>query len=131
MKTKQLEKGIQQLTDEGVAQLYIQQPGNRKIVGTVGELQFEVIQYRLKHEYNASCSFAPLQMFKACWITSDNKQQYEEFLRVKAGNIAYDKDNNLVYLAESPFLLKMAEQNYSDIVFHTTSEFKRQAEKTV
>ncbi|MFZ5554219.1 MAG: peptide chain release factor 3 [Bacteroidota bacterium] len=131
MKTKQMEKGIQQLTDEGVAQLYIQQPGNRKIVGTVGELQFEVIQYRLKHEYGASCSFSPLQMFKACWITSDNKQQYEEFLRVKASNIACDKDNNLVYLAESPFLLKMAEQNYGDIIFHTTSEFKRQAEKTV
>lgn len=127
MKTKQLEKGIQQLTDEGVAQLFVQQPGNRKIVGTVGELQFEVIQYRLRHEYNASCTFAPLNMFKACWITSDNKQQMDEFLRVKATNIAFDKDGNTVYLAESPFLLKMAEQNYPDIVFHTTSEFKRQS----
>lgn len=126
MKTKQLEKGIQQLTDEGVAQLYIQQPGNRKIVGTVGELQFEVIQHRLKHEYNASCSFSPLNMFKACWLTSDHKAKLEEFLRVKVANIALDKDGNKVYLAESPFLLKMAEQNYPEIVFHTTSEFKRQ-----
>lgn len=125
MKTKQLEKGIQQLTDEGVAQLFVQQPGNRKIVGTVGELQFEVIQYRLKHEYNASCSFAALNMFKACWITSDNKTQLEDFIKVKYANIALDKDGNRVYLAESPFLLKMAEQNYPDIVFHTTSEFKR------
>jgi len=50
------DNGIMQLTDEGVAQLFTQQPGNRKIVGTVGELQFEVIQYRLKHEYGASCS---------------------------------------------------------------------------
>jgi peptide chain release factor 3 len=125
MKTKQLEKGIQQLTDEGVAQLFIAQPGNRKIVGTVGELQFEVIQYRLKHEYGASCSFSPLNMFKACWITSDNQTQLEEFIRIKQTNVAHDKDGNLVYLAESPFLLKMAEQNYAEIVFHTTIEFKR------
>ena len=124
MKTKQLEKGISQLTEEGVAQLFIQQPGNRKIVGTVGELQFEVIQYRLKHEYNASCSFRALNMFKACWITSDNKSKIEEFMRAKSNNIAYDKDGNLVYLAESPFLLKMAQDNYPDIKFHTTSEFK-------
>lgn len=125
MKTKQLEKGIQQLTDEGVAQLFIQQPGNRKIVGTVGELQFEVIQYRLKHEYGASCSFMPVNMFKACWITSDDKAKMDEFVRIKATNIAFDKDHQMVYLAESPFLLKMAEQNYPEIIFHTTSEFKR------
>ena len=59
MKSKQLEKGIQQLTDEGVAQLFVMNPGNRKIVGTVGELQFEVIQYRLEHEYGAKASFVP------------------------------------------------------------------------
>jgi peptide chain release factor 3 len=129
MKTKQLEKGIQQLTDEGVAQLFMQQPGNRKIVGTVGELQFEVIQYRLGHEYGASCSFSPLNMFKACWITSENKTKLDEFIRVKQSNIAFDKDGLMVYLAESPFLLKMAEQNYPEIVFHKTSEFKRAAQE--
>ena len=57
LKSKQLEKGIRQLIDEGVAQLFIQQPGNRKIVGTVGQLQFEVIAYRLQHEYGAKCQF--------------------------------------------------------------------------
>ena len=57
MKSKQLEKGIEQLTDEGVAQLFRIEPGNRKIIGTVGELQFEVIQYRLTNEYGASCRF--------------------------------------------------------------------------
>ena len=59
LKSKQLEKGIRQLMDEGVAQLFIQQPGNRKIVGTVGQLQFEVIAYRLEHEYGANCRFVP------------------------------------------------------------------------
>jgi peptide chain release factor 3 len=124
MKTKQLEKGISQLTEEGVAQLFIQQPGNRKIVGTVGELQFEVIQHRLKNEYNASCSFRALNIFKACWMTSDNTEKLSDFIRQKTNSIAYDKDGNVVYMAESAFLLNMTINNYPEIKFHTTSEFK-------
>src|ERR1700740_1087691 len=73
MKTKQLEKGVRQLTDEGVAQLFTQHGGNRKIIGCVGDLQFEVIQYRLLQEYGASCAFVPLAFYKACWITGDKK----------------------------------------------------------
>ena len=55
MKSKQLAKGIDQLMDEGVAQLFTNQFNNRKIIGTVGALQFEVIEYRLLHEYSAAC----------------------------------------------------------------------------
>ncbi|TNE55079.1 MAG: peptide chain release factor 3 [Bacteroidetes bacterium] len=124
MKSKQLDKGIRQLTDEGVAQMFIQQPGNRKIVGTVGQLQFEVIAYRLTHEYGAACRFAPKNYFKACWITTDNQQQLEQFLQAKTGNIAKDKDDNYVFLAETPFLLQMAEQDYPDLTFHKNSDFK-------
>ena len=125
MKTKQLEKGIQQLTDEGVAQLFIQQPGNRKIVGTVGELQFEVIQYRLKHEYGASAEFQPKALYKACWMTTNDKGKLDEFIKRKAQNIAMDKDGNHVFLAQTAFLLQSAENDYPEITFHTTSEFKR------
>ncbi len=124
LKSKQLDKGIRQLMDEGVAQLFIQQPGNRKIVGTVGQLQFEVIIYRLEHEYGAQCRFVPKNYFKACWITSDNEEQLESFKRAKARYIAHDKEGNLVFLAETPFLLTMAEQDYPDITFHKTSAFK-------
>ncbi len=124
MKSKQLEKGIQQLTDEGVAQLFTMQPGNRKIVGTVGALQFDVIQYRLEHEYGAKCEFVPKNFHMACWITTDNEEQLDRFSKVKATSIATDKDGNLVFLAESPFLLQMAEQDYPDLTFHRTSEFK-------
>lgn len=124
MKSKQLEKGIRQLTDEGVAQMFIQQPGNRKIVGTVGQLQFEVIAHRLEHEYGASCRFVPKSYFKACWITTENPAQLQKFLLAKTGNIAKDKDDNYVFLAETPFLLQMAEQDYPDLVFHKNSEFK-------
>ena len=123
LKSKQLEKGIRQLIDEGVAQLFVQQPGNRKIVGTVGQLQFEVINYRLIHEYGANCRFVPRNYFKACWITSNDKIQLESFRRAKANYLAVDKDDNLVFLAETTFLLGMAEQDYPEITFHKSSEF--------
>ena len=124
MKAKQLEKGINQLSEEGVAQVFTQQPGNRKIVGTVGNLQFEVIQHRLKHEYGASCDFHPMRYYKACWLTSDNGKQLANFCRVKNNYIAYDKDENPVFLAETAFLLRTAQGDYQDIVFHQTSDFK-------
>jgi peptide chain release factor 3 len=124
MKSKQLEKGIQQLTDEGVAQLFTQQPGNRKIVGTVGDLQFEVIQYRLLQEYSASCRFAPVNLSKACWITSTDKKKLADFIRIKSHSIGMDKDGNPVFLAESDWVLRMTIQNNPDIQFHFTSEFK-------
>lgn len=124
MKSKQLEKGIMQLMDEGVAQLFIQQPGSRKIIGTVGMLQFEVISYRLEHEYGAKCRFVPRNFHKACWLTSKNPLQLEEFKKAKARYLAMDKDENLVFLAETQFLLQMAEQDYKEIIFHKTSAFK-------
>lgn len=123
MKTKQLEKGIRQLTDEGVAQLFTQHGGNRKIIGCVGELQFEVIQYRLLQEYGASCAFLPLNFYKACWITGD-KKKVDDFVRFKQSNIMEDKDGNLVYLAQSEWFLNTERQNNPDIEFHFTSEFK-------
>ena len=128
MKSKQLEKGIRQLTEEGVAQLFVQEEmGNRKIIGTVGELQFDVIKYRLEHEYGAKCEFTPMNYYKACWITSDDKDKLAEFIRIKAGHVAKDKDGNLVFLAGSKFLLDLERQNFPEIEFHTTSEFKTES----
>ena len=123
MKTKQLEKGVMQLTDEGVAQLFTQHGGNRKIIGCVGELQFEVIQYRLLQEYGAACAFQPLSFYKACWITGD-KKAIDNFVRFKQSNVMEDKDGNLVYLAQSEWFLNTERQNNPDIEFHFTSEFK-------
>lgn len=122
LKTKQLEKGLRQLTDEGVAQLFTQHGGNRKIIGCVGDLQFEVIQYRLLHEYGASVNFVPLAFYKACWITGE-KKKVEDFVRFKQANVMEDKDGNLVYLAQSEWFLNTERQNNPDIEFHFTSEF--------
>lgn len=126
MKTKQLDKGIRQLTDEGVAQLFIQEPGNKKIIGTVGELQFDVIQYRLEHEYGAKCAFRPLNFYKACWLTSDHKEKLDEFIRIKQSQIVQDKDGNWVFLAPSAWILQLEQQNFPELNFHFTSEFKRE-----
>ena len=125
MKSKQLDKGIKQLTDEGVAQLFIQQPGNRKIVGTVGQLQFEVISYRLEHEYGAKCSYENLNVYKACWVEPEDtkSEEFEEFKRVKQRFLAKDKQGQLVFLADSAFSLQMTQQKYPSIKFHFISEF--------
>ncbi|MBY0425232.1 MAG: peptide chain release factor 3, partial [Cytophagales bacterium] len=124
LKSKQLDKGISQLTDEGVAQLFTQQPGNRKLVGVVGELQFDVIQYRLQHEYGASCRFQPLNIAKSCWITSEDKKALDEFLKRRHNSIAFDKDENPVFLADSDWTINLMIKEYPEIHFHTTSEFK-------
>ncbi|MFA8451333.1 MAG: peptide chain release factor 3 [Bacteroidales bacterium] len=123
MKSKQLAKGIDQLMDEGVAQLFIGKHTGRKIIGCVGQLQFEVIQYRLLHEYGASCRYENIHLYKTCWITSDNKAMLDDFKARKASNLAFDKDGRDVFLADSPFALQMAQEKYPDIQFHFTSEF--------
>lgn len=124
-KSKQLAKGIEQLTDEGVAQLFTQEQGNRRIVGTVGELQFDVIQYRLEHEYNAKCRFLRMDVHKACWITADDPKALENFCRYRSERIMTDKDGNLVYMAESAWIIKSLQEDFPDVLFHYTSEFKR------
>lgn len=123
MKTKQLQKGIEQLIDEGVAQLFTNQFNNRKIIGTVGQLQFEVIEYRLLHEYGAKCRWEPISLYKACWIESDNPAELEEFKKRKYQYMAKDKEGRDVFLAESNYLLMMAQQDFKNIKFHFNSEF--------
>ena len=125
MKTKQLEKGIQQLTDEGVAQLFTQFGGNKKIIGCVGDLQFEVIQYRLLQEYGAACEFRTLPFYKACWLTSADKNKLNDFLRYKQQNAAEDKDGSPVYLAQSEWFLNTEINNNPDITFHFTNEVNK------
>ena len=123
MKSKQLQKGIEQLMDEGVAQLFTHQFNGRKIIGTVGQLQFEVIEYRLLHEYGAQCRWEPINLFKACWIESDNAEELSDFKKRKYQYMAHDKQGRDVFLAESNYMLMMAQQDFKNVIFHFTSEF--------
>lgn len=123
LKAKQLNKGVDQLMDEGVAQLFTLESNGRKIIGTVGALQYEVIQYRLEHEYGAKCTYEHYQAFKACWIESHDEQQLEEFSKLKYRYLAKDKFKRLVFLADSSFSLSMAEEKFDKLKFHFKSEF--------
>jgi peptide chain release factor 3 len=122
-KSKQLAKGVDQLMDEGVAQLFTSQFNGRKIIGTVGQLQFEVIQYRLEHEYGAKCRYEPLSMFKACWIECSDPKILTEFKKRKYQKMAVDKRGRDVFMADSAFILQMAQDEFKEIKFHFTSEF--------
>ena len=125
MKSKQLEKGIDQLMDEGVAQLFTLELNGRKVIGTVGALQFEVIQYRLEHEYGAKCTYENLNVYKATWVepTDPKSEEFKDFKRVKSKFLAKDKRGQLVFLADSQFSLQMTQQKYPSIKFHFTSEY--------
>ena len=126
LKAKQLYKGLDQLMDEGVAQLFTLDLNGRKIIGTVGALQFEVIQYRLEHEYGAKCSYENIQVHKACWVQAEDEkdEEYKEFKRVKQRYLAKDKRGQLVFLADSEFTIQMAQNKYPSVKFHFTSEFE-------
>ena len=127
MKSKQLAKGIDQLMDEGVAQLFILELNGRKVIGTVGALQFEVIQYRLEHEYGAKCSYENLNVHKACWVDPEDEKndEFQEFKRVKAKFLAKDKRGQLVFFADSSFTLQMTQQKYPSVRLHFVSEFEK------
>lgn len=129
MKSKQLEKGIDQLMDEGVAQLFTLELNGRKAIGTVGALQFEVIQYRLEHEYGAKCSYENLNVYKACWVDPEDPKsaEFADFKRVKAKFLAKDKRGQLVFFADSAFTLQMTQSKYPKVKLHFVSEFERTA----
>ncbi|MGF1533371.1 MAG: peptide chain release factor 3 [Bernardetiaceae bacterium] len=123
MKAKQFHKGLEQLMDEGVAQLFTSQYTGRKILGTVGALQFEVIQYRLEHEYNAKCRYETIQLHKACWVRSDDPRQLADFKERKSRYMATDKHGNNVFLANSDFAITQAQEQFPKVSFYFTSDF--------
>jgi peptide chain release factor 3 len=126
LKAKQLDKGVDQLMDEGVAQLFTLEMNNRKIIGTVGALQYEVIQYRLEHEYGAKCTYENFPVHKACWVKpNDSKSdEFKEFKRIKQKFLAKDKYNQLVFLADSDFTIQMTVSKFPNVKLFFTSEFE-------
>ncbi len=123
MKYKQFQKGINQLMDEGVAQLFIREMDGRRIIGVVGALQFEVIQYRMEKEYTARVAYEQTNFRKACWVTCDNPAELKTFRQRRSRDLAKDKDGNLCFMAESDWMLRMAQENHPEVKFHFTSEF--------
>jgi len=126
MKSKQLQKGLLQLMDEGVAQLFTLEMNGRKVIGTVGALQYEVIQYRLEHEYGAKCTYENLPMHKVCWVEPEDPKniEFKEFKRIKQRYLAKDKLGKLVFFADSSFTIQMTQSKFPSVKLHFTSEFE-------
>ncbi len=122
LKHKQLDKGLTQLMDEGVAQLFTRLDDQRRIIGTVGALQFDVIKYRLEHEYNAKCDYEPVDLHKACWVTAEKEEDMTAFIKRRKRDMAEDVEGRLVFLAETAWTLKMVRENHPEIQFHFSSE---------
>jgi peptide chain release factor 3 len=124
MHHKRLEKGLRHLTEEGVAQLFIKSNGRRRFIGAVGALQFEIIQYRLVHEYGAACAMVALPYTRARWITSRDPEAFNTFIRYYGSHIVNDKDGNPVYLAAAEWNLRYAMEIHPKVEFHFTSELE-------
>jgi peptide chain release factor 3 len=121
MRSKQLHKGLDQLTEEGVAQLFTMLESGRRLIGVVGQLQLDVIAHRLENEYKASCRFEQVEYESACWITADDPKELEEFLRVQRDRIARDREGRYVFMARSRWLLERTLQEFPQVRYSFTS----------
>lgn len=122
LKMKALQKGLQQLSEEGSTQLFMPQDNNDLIVGAVGQLQFEVVAYRLKDEYKVECIYEPVNVATARWVECDDDKMFEEFKRKNSANLAIDGGGHLTYIAPTRVNLMMAEEKWPDVRFRSTRE---------
>ncbi len=124
MKSKQFNKGLQQLAEEGVVQLFTKKYTNEKLLGVVGMLQLDVIKYRLEHEYKASCRFDNSTFTTACWINSDDKKELDKFISIHSGKIAEDVRGAMVFLAGNKWLLERTLEEFPEIKYYFTSDYE-------
>jgi len=122
MRMKALQKGLEQLTEEGATQLFRPLASNDLILGAVGVLQFDVVAYRLKHEYGVDCSFENVAVHTARWVTCDDPKKFEEFKNKVYENLAIDGSGELVYIAPTRVNLQLTMERWPDIQFHSTRE---------
>jgi len=122
LKAKQLQKGLNQLVEEGAVQLFRPLIGNQLILGAVGELQFEVTKARLKAEYGVDADYEPVDYFTARWLSSDDKKTLAEFEKAHKKVLARDMEGYLAYLAPSVWQLEIMSRDWPGIRFHKTRE---------
>ena len=122
LRTKALLKGLNELSEEGAAQVFRLESRNELVVGAVGMLQYDVVQWRLQNEYNVDCAFEAVQYQTARWVSSDDAQAIAKFRRQLADNIAVDAGGYLAYMAPTMVNLQLTEERWPDIQFHKTRE---------
>ena len=122
IKVKQLHKGLQQLGEEGAVQVFKPVSGGDLILGAVGVLQFDVVASRLMGEYGVDAVFDGTNTTSARWVTCDDKKMLADFEKALSHNVAYDAASNMAYLAPNGVNLKLTQERWPKIVFHTTRE---------
>ncbi len=122
IKVKQLHKGLQQLGEEGAVQVFKPVSGGDLILGAVGVLQFDVVASRLMGEYGVDAVFEGTSTTSARWITCDDKKMLADFEKALSHNVAYDAAGNMAYLAPNSVNLKLTQERWPKVVFHTTRE---------
>lgn len=122
LKMKALLKGLIQLSEEGATQFFRPLRNNDLILGAVGVLQFDVVAYRLKDEYNVECSFEAISVNCARWVNADTMAELSKFKERAHDNLAIDHGNALVYLAPTRVNLQLTEERWPDVQFHATRE---------
>ena len=122
LRMKALQKGLQELSEEGASQLFRPMINNDLIVGAVGVLQFDVVEHRLKHEYNVECTFENVNVATARWVECDDDKKLDEFKRKANDNLALDGDGNLTYIAPTRINLNLMIERWPEIEFRATRE---------
>lgn len=123
LKMKALQKGVEQLCEEGASQVFRPIAKNDIIVGAVGVLQFDVVAFRLKAEYGVDCLFEPVNVATARWVRCDNPKKLHEFKDKQATNLALDGSGALVYIAPSRVNLDLTKERWPEVEFLATREF--------
>ncbi|PLW67518.1 peptide chain release factor 3 [Pseudohalioglobus lutimaris] len=122
MKSKQLQKGLQQLSEEGSTQVFAPINSSDLIVGAVGQLQFDVVAYRLKDEYKVEALYEPVNVYTARWVNCDDPRKLEEFRRKASEHLSVDGGGYLTYLAPTRVNLALMEERWPDLEFRATRE---------
>jgi peptide chain release factor 3 len=122
LRTKQLQTGLEQLGEEGAIQVFKPEVGGPMLLGAIGQLQFEVVQHRLKAEYDCDVRLEACQYTGARWITADTPAQLREFNNAYPQRMALDAANTLAYLCTSPYDVRLAQERFPHIHFHPLRE---------
>jgi peptide chain release factor 3 len=122
MKAKQLQKGLQQLSEEGSTQVFSPLRSSDLIVGAVGQLQFDVVAYRLQDEYKVEALYEPVNVYTARWVDSEDPRKLEEFRNKAQEHLSVDGGGHLTYLAPTRVNLALMQERYPEIRFRATRE---------
>ena len=122
LKSKALQKGLQQLSEEGATQVFMPQINNDLILGAVGVLQFDVVAHRLKEEYKVQCSFEPVSIATVRWIHCNDPVVLAKFKKKAHDQLSIDGGGYLTYLAPSRVNLQLMQERYPEVEFRATRE---------